>query len=385
MSRLAGFGNQLYTGEKSFDIVGKRRRWYITSAVILLTCIGSLVVQGLNLGIEFTGGTVVQLSAPEGSVEEAREALADAGIEGAVVTETSEGRLRIQTESLEQAQRDEAVQALADTFDQPIEEVDVQFVGPSWGQEITKKAIYGLLIFLVFVVLFLSIYFEWKMALAALIALVHDVLITIGVYSLTGIEVTPATVVGVLTILGYSLYDTVVVFDKVKENTKGIAGGSRSTYSEAANLAVNQTLVRSINTTLVALLPVAAILIGAVGALGASTLTELGLALFVGMLAGAFSSIFIATPALCDMKELEPEMKALRTRVAQRRAGGGKPSRVARSSATKAKGGASSSGSATATDVLDEVADESGDSDAPASSARTAGPRNQPTRKKKRR
>ena len=164
-------------------------------------------------------------------------------------------------------------------------------------------------------------YFEWKMALAALIALVHDLIITVGLYALVGFEVTPATVIGVLTILGYSLYDTVVVFDKVRENTAGLAGGSRMTYSQAANLAVNQTLVRSINTTVVALLPVAAILVVGVVLLGAGTLKDLALALFIGIAAGAYSSIFIATPLLADFKEREPAMKALTKRVAARRAG----------------------------------------------------------------
>jgi preprotein translocase subunit SecF len=194
-------------------------------------------------------------------------------------------------------------------------------VGPSWGEEVTRNAIQALIVFLLLVAIFLSIYFEWQMAVAALIALAHDVLITVGIYALSGFEVTPASVIGFLTILGYSLYDTVVVFDKVKENTKGIHGGSRTTYSEAANLALNQTLVRSINTSIVALLPVLAILIVGVTLLGVGTLNDLSLALFVGMLVGTFSSIFIATPYLCQMKERTPENIALANRVKARRKG----------------------------------------------------------------
>jgi preprotein translocase subunit SecF len=195
----------------------------------------------------------------------------------------------------------------------------VQVVGPTWGEEISKKALQGLIVFILLVTIFLSIYFEWRMAVAALVALAHDLVITIGIYALTGLQVTPATVIGLLTILGYSLYDTVVVFDKVKENTKGIAGQSVLTYSDAANLAVNQTIVRSINTTVVALLPVFAIIVVGAGLLGAGTLLDLAVALFIGMFAGAYSSVFIATPFLAQLKEQQPEMKSLATRVNSRR------------------------------------------------------------------
>ncbi len=199
------------------------------------------------------------------------------------------------------------------------QDVKIQLVGPTWGSEVSQNAARALVVFLVLVAIFLAIYFEWPMAVAALIALAHDVIITVGIYALSGFEVSPATVIGFLTILGYSLYDTVVVFDKVKENTKGITAGSRMTYSDAANLAVNQTLVRSINTTIVAILPVAAILIVGIIQLGSGTLNDLSLALFVGMIVGTFSSIFIATPFLAQLKERQPEMKALRKRVTSKR------------------------------------------------------------------
>ena len=212
--------------------------------------------------------------------------------------------------------------ALADSFAVEEANIKVQLVGPSWGDEVTKNALRALLVFLVLVAVFLSVYFEWQMAIAALAALAHDVLITVGIYALSGFEVTPASVIGFLTILGYSLYDTVVVFDKVKENTKGIHGGSRTTYSEAANLALNQTLVRSINTSIVALLPVLSILVVGVSLLGVGTLNDLALALFVGMLVGTYSSLFVATPFLCQMKERTAENIALAKRVQARRKGG---------------------------------------------------------------
>ena len=201
--------------------------------------------------------------------------------------------------------------------------ITTQSVGPSWGADITRQALIGLGVFILLVILFLTIYFEIRMAMAAIVALLHDLLITIGVYAITGFEVTPATVIGVLTILGYSLYDTVVVFDKVKENTRGILAQSRLNYQEAANLALNQTLIRSINTSIVALLPVAAILIVGVGILQAGTLKDLALALFVGIAAGTYSSVFIATPLLVQLKEKQPEIISLKNRVHARRANAG--------------------------------------------------------------
>ena len=251
----------------------------------------------------------------------ARDAVVSQGVRDPIVTQLGNDRVRVQTEPLSTNETGDVSNALAQTFGVSVNDIRVQVVGPSWGGEITQRALQGLIVFLILVVLFLSLYFEWRMAVAAVIALAHDVVITIGVYALLGLEVTPATVIGVLTILGYSLYDTVVVFDKVKENTRGIAAQSRQTYSEAANLALNQTLVRSINTSIVAVLPVAAILIVGVGFLGAGTLLDLALALFVGMLAGTYSSIFIATPVLCQLKERDPAMKAVAARVAARKSG----------------------------------------------------------------
>jgi preprotein translocase subunit SecF len=245
-----------------------------------------------------------------------------AGETPSTVTIIGGDTIRIQTPALSTEASNALSAALADSFAVEEANIKVQLVGPSWGDEVTQNALRALLVFLVLVAIFLSIYFEWQMAIAALAALAHDVLITVGIYALSGFEVTPASVIGFLTILGYSLYDTVVVFDKVKENTKGIHGGSRTTYSEAANLALNQTLVRSINTSVVALLPVLSILVVGVSLLGVGTLNDLALALFVGMLVGTYSSIFVATPFLCQMKERAAENIALAKRVQARRKGG---------------------------------------------------------------
>ena len=235
----------------------------------------------------------------------------------------------------------------------------MNFVGASWGAQISQKALQALIAFLIVIVIYLSIAFEWRMAVAALIALVHDIVITVGIYALAGFQVAPATVIGLLTILGYSLYDTVVVFDKVRENTAGLLGSARSTYSQAANLALNQTLVRSINTSIIALLPVAAILFIGGGLLGAGELNDLALVLFVGMLSGTYSSIFIATPVLADLKERDPQYKALAKRVAQRTSGSRAAKRAGAKASRPAVAGAAprrprSAGSAT---VLDDDTD----------------------------
>ena len=319
MSGIRNIGHRLYAGEVSFDFVGRRRTWYVVSAVIVLVSVGALLFRGLNLGIEFRGGADFSMPNATCTVEEARTVGEQATGAQVIVTETASGTVRVQTEALTPAQSSVVAGQLADACGIPKEEVKIQVVGPTWGAEISKKALQGLVVFLLLVSLFLSVYFEWRMAVAALVALAHDLVITVGVYALTGLEVTPATVIGLLTILGYSLYDTVVVFDKVKENTRGVTGQSVLTYSESANLAVNQTLVRSINTSIVALLPVLAIIVVGAGFLGAGTLLDLAVALAVGMAAGTYSSIFIATPFLAQLKEMQPEMKSLSARVNARR------------------------------------------------------------------
>ncbi len=327
MSGISTLGNRLYRGEASYNIVGKSRTWYTVSAVFLTIAILTLIFRGLNLGIEFKGGaefTVPVKNATTQSISDARSSVKATGVTPANVTIVGGDKIRIQTETVTTTVSNKIGAALASTFAVKDADIKVQLVGPSWGSEVSKNAARALLVFLVLVALFLATYFEWSMAVAALVALAHDVLITVGIYALSGFEVTPAAVIGFLTILGYSLYDTVVVFDKVKENTKGIAGSSRMTFSEAANLALNQTLVRSLNTSIVALLPVLSILIVGVALLGAGTLNDLALALFVGMLVGAYSSIFIATPFLAFLKERTAEMQGLQKRVnAKRKNSGG--------------------------------------------------------------
>ncbi len=319
MSSITNIGQRLYRGEVSYDFVGRWKRWYIFSAIILLVAIGSLAFRGLNLGIEFRGGADFAIPNATCSVSEAREVAEVESGGQTIVTVATSGTMRVQTIPLTSAESIELSESLGDVCGVAASDITVQVVGPTWGAEISSKALQGLVIFLVLVTIFLTIYFEWRMAIGALVALVHDLVITVGIYALFGLEVTPATAIGVLTILAYSLYDTVVVYDKVKENTRGIAGQSVMTYDEAANLAVNQTVVRSINTSLTSLLPVLAIIIVGAGLLGAGTLLDLAVALAVGMAAGTYSSIFIATPVLAQLKRQQPEMKALAARVQARR------------------------------------------------------------------
>jgi preprotein translocase subunit SecF len=337
MSRLGQLGGKLYRGEVSFDFVGRQRTWYTISGVILVISIVALLVRGLDFSVEFKGGAVFQFSAPAATQTQVEDAVAHAGVSGAVVQQLT-GRLgnkswQVQTKTLTSGETIQVENALESQLD--AKDMSTTFVGSSWGSQITTKAIQALIAFLIVIVLYLSIAFEWKMAVAAFVALLHDLVIATGVYALTGFQVSPATVIGLLTILGYSLYDTVVVFDKVRENTAGLLSGARSTYSQAANLALNQTLVRSINTSIIALLPVAAILFVGGGLLGAGELKDLALVLFVGMLSGTYSSIFIATPVLCDLKEREPQYQALAKRVSVRAAGG----RAAKRATAKAQSG----------------------------------------------
>ena len=316
MSSIKGLGGQLYTGEKSFNIVGNAKRWYIVSALFTLLSIGALAVQGLHLGIEFKGGSAYTFTSTTATVEQARTAVEGSGISSElIVQKVGDTKIRVQTGSLTNAQSDAVESVIVSTFGVSAESIDTQIIGPSWGKEITKKALYGLIAFLLVIMLFLALTFEPKMAIAAIVAVVHDVFITVGIYALVGFDVTPATVIGFLTILGYSLYDTVVVFDKVRENTRSITATSKQTYTQATNLAVNQTLVRSVNTSVIALIPVGSILFVGAGLLGAGTLKDLSLALFIGMIVGAYSSIFIAPPVLAQLREKEPAMIALAKRV----------------------------------------------------------------------
>jgi len=328
MSRFRGLGGRLYRGEVSVDFVGRQRLWYTISGVILAISVIALLVFGLNFSVDFKGGSLFKFPAGTESISQVRTTVSGAGggSDAIVqhVTDIANGSAAwsVQTHPLTTAQQSSVSQAIASTFHLNQNEISTQFVGASWGSQISRKALEALIAFLIVIVVYLSIAFEWKMAVAALVALAHDIVITIGVYALLGFQVSPASVIGLLTILGYSLYDTVVVFDKVRENTAGLLGSARATYSQAANQALNQTLVRSINTSVIALLPVAAILFIGAGLLGAGELKDLALVLFVGMLSGTYSSICIATPVLADLKEREPQYRALAKRVSLRAAGG---------------------------------------------------------------
>ena len=316
---LSGIGGRLYRGDTSIDFIGKRRRWYGVSGLLIAISAIALFTQGLHLGIEFKGGASFTVTSPLASVATANLSLADAGITSeAIVQKVGDNKVRVQTGALTNAQSDLLKSSLATRFKVASTTIDTLSIGPSWGKEITHKALYGLFGFIICVMLYLALAFEPKMAVAAIVAVIHDLFITVGIYALVGFDVTPATVIGFLTILGYSLYDTVVVFDKVRENTRTITSTAKYTYSQATNLAVNQTLVRSFNTSVIALLPVGSILFVGAGLLGAGTLKDLSLALFIGLATGTYSSIFIASPILASLREREPAMIALSKRVAQR-------------------------------------------------------------------
>ncbi|MGW8375823.1 protein translocase subunit SecF [Streptomyces sp. ODS28] len=320
MSRLGSIGAKLYRGEVGYDFIGHRKLWYGVSILITITAIVGLAVRGLNMGIEFEGGAVLTTPKTSASVEQTTHIAEKASGHQAIVQQTGGGKMRIQVSGVSTKTSAGVKEQIAQDLKVDANKIDTQLVGPSWGKEIANKAWLGLGIFMVLVVIYLAIAFEWRMALAALIALIHDITITVGVYALVGFEVTPGTVIGLLTILGYSLYDTVVVFDGLKEASKNVTKQTRRTYSEIANRSINGTLVRSINTTVVALLPVAGLLFIGGGMLGGGMLNDIALSLFVGLAAGAYSSIFIATPLVADFKEREPQMKALKRRVLAKRA-----------------------------------------------------------------
>jgi preprotein translocase subunit SecF len=316
MSRMSRLGQSLYEGTVSVDFVGRKYLWYAFSSVIVAVSLFGLFVVKLNLGIEFEGGVEYRVAVQEptqAQVDEISEAVRDTGLDAAsspIVNTSGDDAIRVQTEPLSNDDARQVSEAILQASGGQADDISRSVIGPSWGEAVADRALIGLVVFLVLVVLLIWAYFrEWKMSVAALVALAHDIVITVGVYALSGFEVTPATVTGVLTILGFSLYDTVVVFDKVRENVRELRR-KHQTYAEAANLAVNQTLGRSINTSIVALLPVGALLYAGVVLLGSGALKDLALALFVGMAAGVYSSIFIATPLLVQLKELEPGVRS---------------------------------------------------------------------------
>jgi len=316
-----GLGSKLYNGETRIDFIGRTKLWFIISAVVIAAGLVSLGTRGLHLGIDFEGGVVWELPAGDINVDDAESIMADEGITQAKIQElTSDSgvRLRIQAEEIPEERRNEIAQRLAEESGSDLTDVSQSFVGASWGAEITSKALRALIIFLIVITLYVTLRFEFKMALATLAALVHDILVTLGVYSLTGFEVTPATVIAILTILGYSIYDGIVVFDKVDENTRLVSSTSRMTYSDMVNLSLNQTLMRSLNTSITALIPIASLLIVGSFILGATTLEEFALALLIGLASGAYSSIFVASPLLAILKEREPRFRDTRRRIEAR-------------------------------------------------------------------
>ncbi|KRB74123.1 preprotein translocase subunit SecF [Nocardioides sp. Root190] len=329
MGKMSRLGNELYQGRKSIDFVGKPWTWYAASLLLVGVAVAVLFLKPLNMGVEFTGGTTLSVpvgagQATQDNADTLREEVADAGIENAEnpsVTTEGDASLTLQVENLSAEQRADVSAVVYEVFPQIDEgDLSIQDIGPSWGAEVAKKALIGIGIFLVAVVLFIWAYFrEWRMSVAAILALFHDIILTVGVYSLSGFQVTPAAVTGLLAILGFSLYDTVVVFDKVKENTTTLRKSTQS-YADAANLAVNQTLVRSINTAIVALIPLGVILYVTSVQLGASSMQDLALAQFVGMGVGVYSSVVLAPRILVHIKsrETEVQLQARRAKAKQR-------------------------------------------------------------------
>ena len=314
MNKLVTWGNELYTGKRSYPFTSKHRLWFSIAAVLVVLSILLPVVKGgFNLGIDFRGGSEFTVSntthTEQGIGEEAVKAVAPQA--EATVTNIAPGTMRIQTERLSDDQTLAIAKDLAAGYGVSADEVTSNFIGPTWGQDVSRQALVGLLVFVVLVGLLMAAYFRtWKMSLAAIIGLFTVIIVTGGIYSLTGFEITPSAIIGFLTILSYSLYDTVVVFDKIRENTKDFSKRNERTFEQQVNLAINQTLVRSINTSVVAVLPVASILFIGSYLLGAGTLKDLSLALFVGIIVGTLSTIFVQAPLYAWLRRNDPEVVA---------------------------------------------------------------------------
>ena len=329
MRSMSQLGNDLYSGKTSFPFVGRRRLWFLIAAILVVASALVPVFRPIQFSIEFTGGsqfTVTGLSAPIdqlAATDAVHSVVPDATTKVATVGDSA---IRVQTDQLTDAESREVSTALADAYNVPASEVSASFIGPSWGADVTRQSLWGLAIFLALTFLILALYFRtWKMSVSAIIGLVDVLVITIGVYALFGFEISPAAVIGFLTILSYALYDTTVVFDKIRENTSEDGEVSGRTFGESVNLAVNQTLVRSINTTVVAILPTGAILFIGIVWVGAQTLTDLSLAIFVGTIVAAYSTLFVASPLYSLLRENEPAIKTRDTRVLDARALAGTP------------------------------------------------------------
>ena len=315
---------RLYQGLTTIDFVGRRRTWFTISIIIIVVGLGSLAIRGFNLGIDFRGGNSWEVLAPHSTIGAVTTAVEKAGLNLPTVEKLGADTYQVTADlnALSSTQQGtittNVVNALAHVANVNANQVSTSSVGPTWGGQITRRALEALIVFFIAVVAYISLRFEPKMALAAFIAMLHDLLVTVGVFSLFGFQITPDTVIALLTILGYSLYDTVVVFDRVRDNTSGVLKTGDLSYAEMVNLSMNQTLARSINTSLVAILPVLAVLVVGAYILGATTLQNYGLALVVGLLSGAYSSIFIASPLLAMFKEREPRFRELAKRVQAR-------------------------------------------------------------------
>lgn len=328
MASLVKFGNDLYTGARSFDFVGKRRLWYgIAALFVLVSIVVPIARGGFVFGIEFRGGSEFQVAGVQAQPDQQLATdtvtgiVPDSSPRVSLVGDEANRSVRVQTEQLGADVTNEVRDALASAFEVPVENVATSFIGPSWGEDIRTAAIRALIVFIVLAAIFMWIYFRtWKMSLAANLSLLHVMVITVGVYGIFGFEITPAAVIGFLTILGYSLYDSVVVFDKVRENTAEDAESTSRTFAESVNLGVNQTLVRSINTGVIAALPVAAILFVGAYLLGAGTLRDIALALFVGVIAATYSTIFIGAPIYVHLREGEDAIQTRTKRIAAARA-----------------------------------------------------------------
>ncbi|MGH8998965.1 MAG: protein translocase subunit SecF [Acidimicrobiia bacterium] len=310
----------------NYDFVGPKRKWFAISGILILMGVGALLIRGLDLGIDFEGGTSWQVEVAEGvdpSTGDVRAEMEEAGLDSPEVAILGGDEIRVQALRTTGDAQEEVAEALAEYASVEVDQVSINDVGPTWGDQVSSKAARALVVFFVVIAAYLSFRFEPKMAVAALAAVLHDILITVGAYAVTGFEVAPATVIAFLTILGFSLYDTVIVFDKVNENTALLGAGGRETYSDMVNRSMNSVLMRSLNTSIVSSLPVFSLLIVGAYVFNALTLRDFALALSVGIVTGAYSSIFIATPILAVLKEREPRFKAMRQRVARAGVGAG--------------------------------------------------------------
>ena len=309
MSKFSDFGNDLYTGKRSFDFVGRRKTWLaIAGVMVLLAIVLPILRGGFNFGIEFRGGSEFRVS---GVSSQSQQFAVDAvhsvaPNEEPQVTNVGTDSIRVQTTQLTDLKSEDVRLALAKAYNVKSSSVASSFIGANWGADVTSKAVSGLVVFIILAAVLMAVYFRTlKMSAAAVLALLHDLIITAGIYGALGFEVTPAAVIGFLTILGYSLYDTVVVFDKIRENTFEVEFSETTTFRKQVNLAINQTLVRSINTSVVAVLPVASILFIGATLLGAGTLRDISLALFIGIIVGTYSTLFIAAPVYSKLREGE--------------------------------------------------------------------------------